>query len=173
MVRPSDRFEPCGTPGDPAKPMTASEYQGTRARDPSGAGSVRVGPRQIGYCGPPMRVYKGPTYVFRNDVLLAFHEVGFVRARTWIDDHGHATDERVRGDILGLPFTVATRNQKTLRFSEALREVERESSVAGTEVFVSVLARRGYPMGASYATTSLDVMLRLLASAYPEAVAKW
>lgn len=118
-----------------------------------------------------MKVYKGPAYAFRNEVLLAFHAAGFTGARTWIDEHGYATGEHHTGDVLGLPFTVATRNQKTIKLSDALREAEEEAAGAGHFIFASVQSRHGYPVGGSYATTTLDGLLRLARLAYPDAVA--
>ena len=76
----------------------------------------------------------------------------------------------MRGDILGLPVTVATRNQKTLDFAEAMREVEAEAQAAGQQVYVSVQARKGYLLGESYATLTLNGLLEVLARAYPDSV---
>jgi len=114
-----------------------------------------------------VKPYTGPAYRFRNDVVLALHRAGFQRARTWLDESGNATGEHVRGDIFGLPLTIATRNQRELDFAEALREVEAEALEAGTKMFVSVQARKTRETGEAYATTTLDSFMQLLAMAFP------
>lgn len=118
-----------------------------------------------------MKPYTGPAYRFRSDVVLALHRAGFRSARTWLDESGNATGEQVRGDIFGLPLTIATRNQRELDFAEALREVEAEALEAGTKMFVSVQARKTRSTGEAYATTTLDNFMQLLALAFPLEVA--
>lgn len=118
-----------------------------------------------------MKPYTGPAYRFRSDVVLALHRAGFQGARTWLDEAGNATGEHVRGDIFGLPLTIATRNQRDLDFAEALREVEAEALEAGTKLFVSIQARKTRTTGEAYATTTLDNFMQLLAMAFPSKVA--
>ena len=118
-----------------------------------------------------MKPYTGPAYRFRSDVVLALHRAGFQGARTWLDESGNATGEHVRGDIFGLPLTIATRNQRELDFAEALREVEAEALEAGTKMFVSVQSRKTRATGEAYATTTLDSFMQLLAMAFPLEVA--
>lgn len=113
---------------------------------------------------------KGRSYAFRNDVLLLLHEHGFRSATKPGEPRGLSPNDKVRGDILGLPVTTAVRCSKTLDLSNSLNEAQREAEAEGNDVFVSILARRSHPVEESFVVTSLDVWLSVLARLHPEAV---
>ena len=53
---------------------------------------------------------KGDSHAFRNEVLLALHAAGLTTARKPQEPKGIPVSGRVRGDIVGLPVTIAVRN---------------------------------------------------------------
>lgn len=123
-----------------------------------------------------MSSLKGKAYEFANEVALAFIDAGFTTVRRPGEPKGLRREERVRGDLLGLPLTVACRNQVTLDLPSAMREVKAEARAEGRDVYVSIQRRRNmsptepYDVGSSFVTTDLATFLRLLARLHPELV---
>lgn len=113
---------------------------------------------------------KGASYEFRNDVLLLLHEHGFWSATKPGEPRGLAPEDKVRGDILGLPVTTTVRCAQTPKLSTYVTEAQREARAEGNDVHVTVVKRRDHPTAESFVVTSLDVWLFILARLHPEAV---
>ncbi len=108
---------------------------------------------------------RGPTERFRDQVLLAMHQAGFVDAHKAPQSTSAAP--QVRGDILGMGLTVAVRCQRDMALAEAADEVEREALAEGNDIFVSIQARRNTHGNDdnvlnAYATMPLHVLLKVL-----------
>lgn len=102
---------------------------------------------------------------YRNEVLLYLHGEGLAAAAVRPELRGLTERERQQrdiGDIVGLPWTIATRNQRGLDLSSALTEVEGEAAQAGKELFASIQRRQGYPIESSYVTMPLSVFVSVL-----------
>ncbi len=111
---------------------------------------------------------KGQAYAFRSEVLLLLHEHGFHGARKPDEPKGVPAAQKVHGDIVGLPFTIAVRSSATLDLSGSLTEARREAQAEDTDVYVSVHKRRGHPVEDSYVVTDLATWARVLARLHPE-----
>lgn len=111
-----------------------------------------------------MTSHKGAAYAFRSEVLLAFHEAGFLGARKAPEARdGH---RELRGDVLGVDgVTIAVRNQRDIALAEAADEVQREAASEGNDIFVSIQARRSANVDNvlnAFCTMPLHVLLTLL-----------
>ncbi len=173
-------------PGSPARlgrqPRRRAARRRPAARSGPAAHRRRQGPRRVRLKsrGPqphPRRVRppvssKGESYAFRDQVVLALHDAGFTSAHRPGEPRGRSAAEKVRGDVLGLPVTIAVRNTVHLDLSGALREAQREAHAEGHELYVSVQSRRGHPVENSFVTTDLATWLRMLARLHPEAVTR-
>lgn len=118
---------------------------------------------------------KGKAYEFANEVALAFIDAGYTSVRRPGEPKGLPLAERVRGDLLGLPLTVACRNQNTLDLPSAMREVQAEARAEANEHYISIQRRRamnGEPHDVldSFVTTDLRTMLSLLRQLHPPTV---
>lgn len=111
------------------------------------------------------RSNKQRSIAYRNDVLLYLKDEGFPEATIRPELRGLTESERQErdtGDIVGLPWTIAVRNQHGLDLSSAMTEVEREAEQAGTDLFASVQRRPRHPIEASYVTMPLAVFVAVL-----------
>lgn len=108
------------------------------------------------------------SYRYRSEVLLLLHERGFHGATRPPEPKG--PDKLRTGSIIGLPVTTAVRASQTLDLSGALIEAQLEAEAEHNDVYVTVQARRGKPVGQSYVVTDLDTWLNILARLHPEAV---
>lgn len=120
---------------------------------------------------------KGKAYQFANEVALAHVAAGFTSVRRPGEPKGLPAAERVRGDLLGLPLTVACRSNNTLDLPAAMREVQAEAQAEGHDHYVSIQRRRamnGQPHDVldSFVLTDLRTWLQLLAKIHPEAVTR-
>jgi hypothetical protein len=116
---------------------------------------------------------RGANEEFLTRVLVYLHLSGFTRARHRDPLRGASLLEKTEsdvGDVVGLPLTIAVRNQRDLVLSEALNEVAREAKNAGNDLYASIQSRRGHDIGESYATMPLRVLCDLIARLYPEEV---
>ena len=118
---------------------------------------------------------KGEAAAFRSEVLLLLHEAGFHSARRPPEPKNVAAADKVHGDIIGLPITVAVRSSQTLDLSGALNEAKREAHAEGLDHYISIQRRRAMHGKThdgldSFVTTDLRTMLSLLAQLHPEAV---
>lgn len=108
---------------------------------------------------------KGASYVYRLEVLEALHAAGFTGAHRPRERHARDAAPQAHGDILGLPLTLAVRNERSLGLAEALDEAAHEAQAQGHELFAVVAHRRGHAdVLDSYAVTSLDVLIKFMHS---------
>jgi hypothetical protein len=112
---------------------------------------------------------KGENYAFRDQVVLLHHDRGLTSARRAGEPRNQ---QQPRGDVLGLPVTVAVRNAVTIDLSGALREAQAEAEAEGHDVYVSVQRRHGQPVEQSFVTMPLDVWLTVLRRMHPELVSE-
>jgi hypothetical protein len=57
---------------------------------------------------------KGANYRFRLEIIEALHANGFTSAYRARENHSLLADPQPHGDILGLPITLAVRNERLL-----------------------------------------------------------
>lgn len=111
------------------------------------------------------RSNKQRSIAYRNDVLLYLISEGFSEATTRPELRGLTETERQKrdtGDIVGLPWTIAVRNQQVLDLGTALTQVEGEAERAGSELYCSIQRRSRHPIESSYVTMSLSVFAAVL-----------
>lgn len=111
------------------------------------------------------RSNKQRTIAYRNDVLLYLISEGLTEATTRPELRGLTEAERQErdtGDIIGLPWTIAVRNQHGLDLSTAMTEVQGEALRAGSELFCSIQRRSRHPIESSYVTMPLSVFVSVM-----------
>jgi hypothetical protein len=111
---------------------------------------------------------RGPTYRFRNEVLLFLHSQGFPSATKPRDIKGAPPSDR-HGDLTGIPgVTLAVRNQRDINLGGSQDEVAIEAAAEGNEIWASIQHRRGYSVENAMVTMPLHVFVRLLHEVVPQ-----
>jgi len=107
-----------------------------------------------------------------NELALFFHEVGFPSVRRATG----AVAKPIRqvldhGNLIGLPWTLAVRNQQNLNLSAAVDEVADEAALNGTQLFASIQRRHGSADTVdAYVTMPLHVFVKVLYKLHPELI---
>ena len=107
---------------------------------------------------------KGITYAFRNEVLLYLNGKGLdVNRPPELKSIGQFIDDPFYGDVLGLdPWVLETHSRKTYDMSGDLDAAAREARQAGTDLYATVIDRRGRSIEQSYVVMPLQVFTRVL-----------
>lgn len=110
---------------------------------------------------------------FKRRVLIYLLEQGLFGARITPERNRMSISEQIgdgpQSDLQGLePWVVDVRTSMGFDFAAALVDAERAAHVVGSDWFVSVQPRRGWPIQDSYCVMPLSVMTRLLKGEVPQ-----
>lgn len=114
---------------------------------------------------------KGTSYRFRNEVLVYLNGKGFdVNRPRELRSIGQFLDDPFYGDILGLdPWVLETHSRKTYDMSGDLDAAAKEARRAGTDLYATVIDRRGRSVEQSYVVMPLQVFSRMLQREHTQA----
>jgi hypothetical protein len=108
---------------------------------------------------------RGRTLAFRDEIVLYLQHEGFEHV-TRRRDLSHAKLSQILredpGDVLGLPWALSIRRQKTIDLSDSLLMARCKASTGRTKFYAAVHHRRDAGVADAYVTMPMAVFVEVL-----------